>query len=182
MLKNILKLLSLILSIMVINGCSNSESSEKFILIECKSDKKEGSQFFNSALEILPMTDELLNKINESIRKETKNDMTEEDKKEMPNYSDKGFSKSELPIYATIQNIKLFDKQSSIKDLCISDMLFYGEIPFDKLSENEIKFTPISENCEYVFFINLNTKDEDLSLLQKNETGTSPFVSTCRIK
>ena len=178
MLKTTLKIVSLSLAIAVVSGCSNSESndmknkvekskgSEKSVLVECKSDKKEGSQFFNASMEILPMTDEVLDKVHKLDTQE-------------------GFTKAELPIYAIVKSIELFDKKSPIKDSCIKNMLFYGESPLDKLTEYEIKIGSVSESCEYAFFINLNANNEDATLLQPYKegqpTGLSPFVSTCQI-
>ena len=154
-----------------INACDNNEnqqqtenkaqskSSEKTILIECKATQKEGSKFFNSTIEILPMTDDVLSKIKTQER----------------------ITKSDAPIYAVIKNIETFNKDSSIKNSC-KNTLFYGDTPLEKLSSYEIKLSPISQNCNYGISLAFNA----LTLLQPfsnppKKVEDAPFVSSCHV-
>ena len=176
MLKKGIKVLFLLSGALLISACDNkgsqqqtgkkaqSKSSEKSVLIECKSTQNEGSKFFNSTIEIFSMTDEVLDKVH---KLETQGD----------------FTKSDLPIYARVKNIELIDKKSSIKDSCINTIPFYGKVPFEKLSAEEFKLMPSIESCKYAFFVTLDMGG-DKTLLQryKNDIPNgAPFVSDCRM-
>ncbi len=170
-----LKVLSLLVGIVLLNGCSGSESEtkkldpeqsksseEKSVLVECKSSPKEGIKIFNAVIEIFPMSDAVLEKVNKLETQE-------------------GFTQIDLPIYAKIKNIEMSGKKSS----CIKNTLFYGERSLETLSSKyELKLSPISESCMFTFFAMLHPTSTEPTLLQldtKESKAEDPFVSTCRM-
>jgi len=166
------QMLILSLGIILIHGCSGAEdktysnkikNTQKTILIECKSNQKEGFRFFNSKIEVFPMTDDVLTTLNQTKIEEK-------------------VSKSDVPIYAVIKNIELFNEKTSIKNSC-KNRFFYGNVSLENFSSSyEIKLSPISKNCNYNIFLSF----KELTLLQPfsnppKKIEDAPFVSNCSI-
>ena len=174
-----LKVWSLLVGIVLLSGCSGSESEKKkldpeqskssegkSVLVECTSSPKEGRKIFNAVIEIFPMSDAVLEKVNKLETQE-------------------GFTQIDLPIYAKIKNIEMSDKKSLIENGCIKNTLFYGERSLETLSSKyELKLSPISESCMFTFFAMFHPTSTEPTLLQldtKESKAEDPFVSTCRM-
>jgi len=170
MLKN--QMLVLSLGILLIHGCSGSEdetdsnkikNTQKTILIECKSNQKEGFRLFNSKIEVFSMTDNVLTTLNQTKTEEK-------------------VTKSDVPIYAIIKDIELFNEKKSIKNSC-KNRFFYGNVSLENFSSSyEIKLSPISKNCNYSIFLSF----KELTLLQSfsnppKKVEDAPFISNCSI-